>query len=227
MNNIDLLAKKLWDYHHLNQVLESADIIFCFTSIDLSVPAYCAKLFHKNSAPLVLISGGNATNKWIPDEENLQRTNWGTDSEAEKYYEVVLENGVPKESILLETKSTNSGENVTFSYEILKEKNLIPRAVILVHKPTMERRAYAVFKNYWPIKNTKLMVTSMPITYEDYVGKVIDRDVIINIMVGDLQRIKLYPEMGFQVNQEIPDEVSVAYEELVKRGYDKHLIAKK
>lgn len=227
MDNVDKYAKTLWDYHHLNHEVKKADILMCFTSLDLSVAKYCAKLFHKNYAPLVLISGGNATNKWIPDEENLQRTNWGTDSEAEKYYEIILENGVPKESVLLETESTNSGENVTFSYEILKEKNLIPKSVILVHKPTMERRAYAVFKNYWQNKDTKMMVTSMPISYEDYVGKVIDRDVIINIMVGDLQRIKFYPEMGFQIYQEIPNEVSVAYEELVKQGYDKHLIAKK
>jgi len=98
MDNVDKYAKTLWDYHHLNHEVKKADILMCFTSLDLSVAKYCAKLFHKNYAPLVLISGGNATNKWIPDEENLQRTNWGTDSEAEKYYEVVLENGVPKES---------------------------------------------------------------------------------------------------------------------------------
>jgi uncharacterized SAM-binding protein YcdF (DUF218 family) len=227
MDKVDKLAKVLWDYHHLDHEIEKADILMCFTSLDLSVAKYCAELFHKKYAPLVMISGGNATNKWIPDSENIQRTNWGTDSEAEKYHEVVLEMGVPKEAILLETNSTNSGENVIFSYEILKQKNLIPKSVIVVHKPTMERRAYAAFKNYWPEKGTKLMVTSMPISYEDYVGKIIEKDVIINTMVGDLQRIKLYPDMGFQIIQDIPTEVWSAYEELVKLGYDKHLIHKK
>jgi uncharacterized SAM-binding protein YcdF (DUF218 family) len=227
MDKVDKLAKVLWNYHHLGHKIVEADILMCFTSLDLSVPEYCADLFHKKLAPLVLISGGNATNKWIPDGDNIQRTNWGTDSEAEKYYEVVLEKGVPKKSILLETKSSNSGENVVFSYEILKQKGIIPKSVIVVHKPTMERRAFATFKNYWPEKATKLLVTSMPISYDDYVREIIDKDVIINIMVGDLQRIKLYPEMGFQIYQEIPDNVWNAYEELVKLGYDKHLIHKK
>lgn len=226
MERVDKLAKILWDYHHLDHLIEPADILMCFTSLDLTVAKYSAELFHKKYAPFLLISGGNATNKWIPDEENIQRTNWGTDSEAEKYLEVVLEMGVPRDSVILETKSSNSGENVTFSYEILKKLNLIPKSVIVVHKPTMERRAYPAFRNYWPEQSTKLIVTSMPISYEEYVGKIIEKEVIINIMVGDLQRIKLYPEMGFQIYQEIPDEVWSAYEELVRLGFDKHLIDK-
>jgi hypothetical protein len=41
---------------------------------------------------------------------------------------------------------------------------------------------------------------------------------VIDIMVGDLQRIKLYAEKGFQVYQEIPTEVWKAYERLVELG---------
>lgn len=224
MNHVDQLAKILWDYHHVNHELKPAEIIFCFTSLDLSVPVYTAELFKQKYAPQLLISGGNPHNQWIPDEENIQKTDWGTDSEAEKYFEVAVENGVPADKIILETKSSNSGENVTFSYDILKQKGEIPKKIIIVHKPTMERRAYATFINFWPEKNVELTVTSQPISYEEYVGKVVDREVIINIMVGDLQRIKLYPEMGFQIYQEIPDIVWNAYEELVKLGYTKHLI---
>jgi hypothetical protein len=44
-------------------------------------------------------------------------------------------------------------------------------------------------------------------------------------MVGDLQRIKLYPERGFQIYQDIPDDVWQAYEKLVGMGYTKHLVA--
>jgi hypothetical protein len=42
-------------------------------------------------------------------------------------------------------------------------------------------------------------------------------------MVGDLQRIKIYPEKGFQIAQEIPDDVWQAYEQLVAMGFDRHL----
>jgi hypothetical protein len=43
-------------------------------------------------------------------------------------------------------------------------------------------------------------------------------------MVGDLQRIRVYPARGYQIAQEIPDEVWGAFEELVRAGYDKYLV---
>jgi hypothetical protein len=43
-------------------------------------------------------------------------------------------------------------------------------------------------------------------------------------MVGDLQRIKIYPGRGYQIAQDIPDKVWSAFEELVRAGYDKYLI---
>ena len=43
-------------------------------------------------------------------------------------------------------------------------------------------------------------------------------------MVGDLQRIRVYAERGFQIPQEIPDEVWAAYEELVQLGFDERLV---
>jgi hypothetical protein len=46
-------------------------------------------------------------------------------------------------------------------------------------------------------------------------------------MVGDLQRIKMYPAKGFQVYQEIPGDVWEAFEQLVALGFDKHLMKKK
>ena len=106
--------------------------------------------------------------------------------------------------------------------KILKEKNLDLNSVIAVQKPYMERRSYATFKKLWPDK--KLAVTSPQISFEEYYNDEIPLEKVINIMVGDLQRIKIYPEKGFQIFQEIPDEVWLAYEQLVGLGYDKHLV---
>jgi len=39
-----------------------------------------------------------------------------------------------------------------------------------------------------------------------------------------MQRIKEYPKKGFQIEQEIPDDVWVAYEFLVEAGYTNRLI---
>ena len=73
-----------------------------------------------------------------------------------------------------------------------------------------------------------MIVTSPRVTFDEYLEKYSNQELskrdVVSIMVGDLQRIKLYPERGFQIYQEIPDDVWHAYEELVKAGYSKYLI---
>lgn len=130
--------------------------------------------------------------------------------------------GVPKEAILIENKSTNTGENILFTQQLFKEKAIDPQTFIVVQKPYMERRSYATFKRHWP--NKKLLVTSPQITLNNYPNAEISLEEVVHIMVGDLQRIKVYPEKGFQIFQKIPDEVWSAYEKLVELGYASHLV---
>ena len=44
-------------------------------------------------------------------------------------------------------------------------------------------------------------------------------------MVGDLQRIRIYPARGFQIPQDMPAEVWEAAQELIRAGYDSRLVA--
>ena len=134
--------------------------------------------------------------------------------------------GVPRESILIESHSTNTGENIKYTKQLLAEHGLDLQKFIVVQKPYMERRAFATFRQLWPEK--ELIVTSPQVSFDEYVahytnGALSAADVV-GIMVGDLQRIKIYPARGWQIAQEIPDEVWNAYEELVRAGYDKYLI---
>ena len=45
----------------------------------------------------------------------------------------------------------------------------------------------------------------------------------IDLMVGDVQRMRVFPKKGWQVEVDVPDDVWDAYEQLVKRGYDKYV----
>ena len=130
--------------------------------------------------------------------------------------------GVPADRILIENQSTNTGENVLFTRRLLAEKGLDPARLILVQKPYMERRSYATFMRQWP--GMELLVTSPQIAFEDYPNSDIPMERVINAMVGDLQRIRLYPAQGFQIPQDIPDDVWAAFEKLVAWGFDKHLV---
>ena len=130
--------------------------------------------------------------------------------------------GVPRGAILIENMSTNTGENIQFTQRILHEKNLNPESFIVVQKPYMERRSYATFRKNWPDK--KLIVTSPQISFLDYPNDIIPMETVIHVMVGDLQRIQLYPERGYQIYQEIPEDVWQAYEKLVDMGYNRNCI---
>jgi uncharacterized SAM-binding protein YcdF (DUF218 family) len=207
------LARILWNYHHINDTIEKSDCILVLGSHDTRVAERAAELFLEGWAPLIVFSGGLG---------RLTNGFW-TKTEADKFAEVAVDKGVPAQCILIENKSTNTGENVLFSKALLKENNLDPQSFIVIQKPYMERRSYATFKKHWPEK--KLTVTSPQISFEDYPKGHITLEQVINIMVGDLQRIKLYAEKGFQIPQEIPGEVWNAYKKLIELGFDKQLIS--
>lgn len=133
---------------------------------------------------------------------------------------VLLDRGVPESSILVESKSTNTGENISFLRELLSDRPEVSR-LILVHKPYMERRTYAAFKKQWP--EAKFSITSPQLSLDDYLDDTNPFEYVVNVMTGDLQRMKLYAEKGFQVPQKIPADVWSAYEQLVRLGYNQRL----
>ena len=210
------LAEKLWHYHQLNHEVAAADAIMVLCSHDTAVAERGAQLFLAGLAPLLIFSGGLGA---------ITRHLW-SEPEADQFAAIAIARGVPRGSILIENKSTNTGENVLFTRRLLAEKGLDPRTFIVVQKPYMERRSYATFQKVWP--GRELMVTSPKVSFDDYLAKysneTLTPDDVISIMVGDLQRIRLYPARGFQIAQEIPADVWAAFEELVAAGYDRHLV---
>lgn len=211
-NETLILAKQLWDYHHVNHHLQKADCILALGSHDLRVAERAAELYLQEYASLLIFSGGLG---------NFTQDIW-TEKEADKFAQIAIEKGVPEHAILIENNSTNTGENILFTQKLLKKKGIDPQSFIVVQKPYMERRSYATFQKHWPEK--KLIVTSPQISFEEYPTDEIPMERVINIMVGDLQRIKAYPEKGFQTYQEIPEEIWNAYQKLISLGYDKHLM---
>jgi len=205
-------AKILWDYHHLHHQLEKADCILALGSHDLRVANRAADLWLEGMAPLIVFSGGLG---------NLTLGMW-TEPEADQFAGIAINMGVPESAILVENRSTNTGENIHFTQKLLEEKGLDLQRFIVVQKPYMERRTYATVKKIWPAKD--IMVTSPLLDFDSYPMEGISTEHFIHIMVGDLQRIKIYPEKGFQIYQHIPDNVWQAYEQLVALGFTRHLI---
>ena len=215
-NQFHALAEKIWHYHLMNHQLSQADVILVLCSHDTRVAERGAQLFHEGWAPLLIFSGGLGT---------ITKDIWN-EPEADQFAEIAIGLGVPKDKILIENQSSNTGENILFTRQLLAEKEIDPQKFILVQKPYMERRSFATFRKLWPEK--EVVVTSPQVSFDEYLdayaSRELSRDEVISIMVGDLQRIKLYPEKGFQIYQEIPHDVWAAYEELVEAGYNQRLI---
>ena len=210
------LAETLWNYHRMNHQVAKADAILVLCSHDERVAERGAQLFLEGWAPLIIFSGGQgAITKALWDEP-----------EAERFARIALSLNVPRERILIEPNSTNTGENIQFTKRLVAEKGLDLQKFIVVQKPYMERRSYATFYRYWPEKDA--IVTSPQVSFKEYLAEYTNRSLttadVIGIMVGDLQRIKLYPALGFQIAQDIPVEVWEAFERLVRAGYDRYLI---
>lgn len=206
-------AHTIWDYHLMHEKLRPADMIWALGSHDLRVADRAAELWHEGLAPIIVMSGGlgNFTEGVFHKPE------------AELFAERAIALGVPEQSILIENKSSNSGENVTMSRNLLDMKDVSITSAIAVHKPYMERRAYATIRAQWP--ELEVQLTSPLLSFSSYCNDEIPADKVINIMVGDLQRIIKYPELGYMIPQEVPDEVMQAMERLIDAGYTEHLLA--
>ncbi len=214
MSEAEINAKIIWDYMLMHHELKPMDAIFALGSSDVRVGKRAAELFLSGYGKYLLLAGknGGAHGKNV----------WFEESEAERFAAIAREMGVPDDKIVIEKESTNTGENVRFMKKILEKKGLSLHSFLLVQKPYMERRSYATFRAQWP--EAECIVTSPQVPYAEYAKDLKYADRWIDLMAGDLQRIREYPKTGFQIEQEIPPEVWTAYEKLINLGYTKYLI---
>jgi uncharacterized SAM-binding protein YcdF (DUF218 family) len=208
---IDNLACILWDYLRLQHVIQKSDFIIVLGGSDLCVAEHAAQLYLDNWGQMLVFSGKVG-----------ERTRHFRKPESEVFSEIAIKLGVPAERIILESNSRNTSENLLFSFNILNQNGYDTDRVILVSKPYIERRTFATFQKYFP--NKECIVSSPPIQYHQYYKDSVSREILINLIVGTIQRIEVYSQRGFQVFQEIPHKVQNAYIELRRFGYESNLI---
>ena len=209
---IDRDARLIWDYHHVHHTLAPTDVIIVLGSHDTRVAERGADVFLAGGAPLIVFSGYLGA---------LTSEIW-TRPEAEIFAEVAEAKGVPRDRMILESRATNTGENVSYSRALLAERGLHPHRVLAVQKPYMERRTLATFQQRWP--EVEVIVTSPQIDFDAYPNEAVSREDVIHIMMGDLQRLIVYGEKGWSAPQDVPAEVQAAFDRLVKAGYTRRLL---
>ena len=193
-------------------VPDRADIILAAGSHDLRGAERAAELFLSGTAPLIICSGGYGK----------MTDGLFSKPEGELFAERCITLGVPEEKILIENKATNTGENFTFSRRILTEKGIVPKTGIATCKPYMAKRTWASGTKQWG--EVRWFVSTPKLSFMEYPTEETPLESTIQLMTGDLQRLRVYAEKGFQAPVEVPDEIWEVNERLIQDGYDTYII---
>ncbi|MBA0051951.1 YdcF family protein [Streptomyces sp. AJS327] len=206
-------AQIIWDFHQMHHEPRACSVAVGLGSHDLGVADATVDLYERGLVPLVLFTGSTSPTT----RERMPR------GEAVHYRDRALELGVPDSAVLVEPNARNTGENIRFSRTVLEEQGVDVTSVLLVSKPYEERRAYATARKLWP--NVEIVSASTPMTLADYVDSIGDARLVIDMLVGALQRLLIYPEQGFMVAVPVPDDVMAAYDRLRGAGFTSRLVA--
>ncbi|AOS65565.1 YdcF family protein [Actinoalloteichus hymeniacidonis] len=205
-------VETLWAYHDMHHELRRVDVCIGLGSHDLGVATYAAELYHQGLFGRIVFTGANAPT-------TIERFPRG---EAVHYREHANSLGVPTESITVETEATNTHQNLAYSRAVLTAAGIAPTSILLISRPYQQRRAYATCRKVWPEVN--VLCSSQPLPLDEYVDSIGDVNRVINMLVGDTQRITEYAKRGFAIEQEMPADVQAAYDRLVDVGYTSRLI---
>jgi uncharacterized SAM-binding protein YcdF (DUF218 family) len=206
-------ARRLWDYHQMGHTLRPCSVAIGLGSHDLGVADAAVDLYKRGLAPLLVFTGATSPTT----RDRMPR------GEAVHYRERALELGVPSSAVLVEPNARNTGDNIRFSKAVLEEAGVDVSSVLLISKPYEERRAYATARKLWP--EVEIVSASAPMTLDEYVDSIGDAHLVIDMLVGALQRLLIYPEQGFMISQSVPDDVLKAYGRLCDEGFSSRLLA--
>ncbi|MGQ0841537.1 YdcF family protein [Actinokineospora sp.] len=205
-------VETLWAYHDMGHQPRRCDVGIGLGSHDLGVAIHTAQRYQQGMFERIVFTGANAPG-------TIERFPRG---EAVHYREHAIKLGVPANAILIETEATNTSQNLTNTRDVLADAGIHPTSVMLISRPYQQRRAYATCRKVWP--EVDVTCSSQPLPLDEYIATIGDVDRVINMLVGDTQRITEYARLRFAIAQWVPEPVHAAYQRLVDAGFTSRLI---
>ena len=199
---------EIWSYLASVKSVDIADAVVLCCSYDLRVCEHACDLIRSGRSNKLIISGN--TGNWT-------KHIWSK-TESSIFKEHAILKGVNEHQIQVESKATNFGENIRFS------KKLLPNAqrVIFVSKPNSLMRVKLTVESQWP--GIQPYFSSPEIRFPEEVSNIVGVLGVINEMVGDIERIQKYPDMGFQVHHELPETIIESWKYLISQGFIEHMM---
>lgn len=232
-----LTSNSLYKKHQISQV----DILILFGG---SIPYGCdvaASAVKKGIAKRFMIVGGEGhTTQSLREAVHRLYPEIKTDKKMEAdIMKDYIRRKYDLHDILIERKSTNCGNNVSYALELIKQNNINPKSLLLIQDSTMQRRMDAGFRKYIDQKlesirilnfapyQVKVKVINEKLTLEpsDLWG-MWDLERYITLLMGEIPRLldnkEGYGPMGkdYIAHVEIPLQVLDAFSELKKEYGD-------
>ena len=203
------LARILWDWQSAHEEPGPADAALGLGSYDVRVADRCVELFRAGRVRLVCFTGasGNFTEGRFPR------------GEAHAFADRARALGLPEEVLIIEPAARNTADNIRLSRPLLEARGV--RSIIVVAKPNMLARGRATLPVHWPEVRAGFAAARVSFAEDLAPGRTV-RD-LVEELVGDAERLRVYPERGWQARVTIPVEVEKAVGELIGRGYGGHL----
>ncbi len=219
LKNIEKELETIWNYMVLNEPIKKSDLIIGCGCQSLTIPITCANLYKQGFADKIIFAGGLG---------KITKNSFKK-PEAEIYKEIAMKEGIPEEKIWIENKSTNTGDNFRFSKQIIEKENWEIRKILIVHNRFSERRTLSSAKAI--IKGKELHITSANVSFKEFMERLQNREEnriikIISSIVGDIQRMIIFPQFGWQIKQDVPQEVIEAYKKLKNMGFNEFIMSK-
>lgn len=192
---------------------EPADVVLGLGHFDRAIPRLCAELALAGRARWVVFSGGVGAGSGDFAQ-----------AEALEFRDEVRRHWPAAEAriAVLETRSTNTGENLAFTTAALavERPDLRPgeglRSVIVVATPCRLRRALATVRQHWPevrAVGTRAM-RSLAEEEELYARHGLELRAQV---IGEFERLATYPARGFIAPVDVPAAVMAAARQLGAR----------
>ncbi|MEJ6601280.1 MAG: YdcF family protein [Opitutaceae bacterium] len=180
--------------------LQPADLIIGFGHFDLRVAYHCAEIWRAGLAPLMLFTGGVGAGS---ADLNMP--------EAEAFAQALFERipDFPRDQLIIESLSTNTGDNIRFSLELMKQAEWQVDSAILVATPFRQRRVMQT----WAKEADDISTQNAPPESDLLTDQAVfaeKREDLTTQLTGEIERLISYPECGWIAPTEIPLEITRA-----------------
>lgn len=210
--------------------IEQADIMVLFGGSIICGGDVLAEAIRNGIAKTYIIAGGAGhTTETLRKKVHTECPHIETDrlTEAE-IFQAYLEAVHGLKADFLECQSTNCGNNITYLLNLIKEKELPFRSVILAQDASMQRRMEAGLRKYktdtliinFAVYRANVIVKNSRLVYEEDIKGMWDINRYITLLMGEIPRLSDSIEgygpngKGYIAHVDIPSEVKTAFMEL-------------